>query len=118
MRRWVKPAPRFLNSSWSSPDAPRTSPPASQTSEPAFPRRAALAPQPVAGVAYWLLAGVVNSRLAGVETEVLEKLEWRTQPCTRQPRWPSAGWLVKVTLPSEPVATELAPTRPALRSSW
>ena len=50
--------------------AERTSPPASQSSDPALPRRAALAPQPVAGVAYWLLAGVVKARLAGVETEV------------------------------------------------
>ncbi len=71
MRRWVKLGATYLNSSWSSPEAARRSPPASQISEPACPRRAALAPQPVAGVAYWLLAGVVNRRLAGVETEVL-----------------------------------------------
>ncbi len=63
----------------------RRSAPVSQTSIPASPRRAAFAPQPIAGVEYWSLAGVVVLRLAATATELFFKSLSRIQAWNRQP---------------------------------
>jgi hypothetical protein len=54
-------------------------------------RRARLAPQPEAGVAYWSLAGVVFDRSAATEAEELAKSLSRRQTWARQPRFPFDG---------------------------
>ncbi len=73
------PATRFLvkapatkdDSSLSSPDALRRSAPTSRLPQSPTLRTEALVPQPVVGVWYWTLAGVVLERSAATEAEEL-----------------------------------------------
>src|SRR6185312_3694017 len=94
------------------PRAKRASAPVSQSSQSKEPRNATFKPQPIAGVAYWLLAGVATERSAETDADELNRSLERNHPCKRQPSSSCCSGWARVRLVLRPLASEAVSPNP------
>src|SRR5690606_20762275 len=74
------------------------------------------APQPAAGVSYWLLTRVVSDRSGSTDAKGLDRSLVRRQSWARQPQ-PASGGRARVALGTTPLASARAPAMPDSRLS-